>query len=269
MCASVSLGNQMPALAAVNAACTSASVGDCTPQVGAQVFSACRLEVPTPSSAATPANEENGRPATMAAAPVEYTPFAVSCARVGGVGDLECRGGLVEAHAVEGAGERRYRAREAQLPPAQRCLAQALEGEGAVRDEILRSAGVHQCVEHQVARHREAHAPGGGDAIHRGDDGLGRAAQLRDGRVQVREDLFEDRPVPSLHAARFRREIAEVLRVTARADVLEVGPAAEDPIGAPQHHAAHGRISRQLQARLAEITRGLHVERVEAPVDRW
>ena len=61
---------------------------------------------------------------------------------------------------------------------------------------------------------------------------------------------------------RLRREVAQVGAVTARADILQVSPAAEDASRAAQYYRAHFAVASQLQARLAEILRGRHIERV-------
>ena len=81
--------------------------------------------------------------------------------------------------------------------------------------------------------------------------------------MDVLEDLLEDLAVAG-RGGRGRPGGSRVRAVAARADVLEVGAAAEDAAGAAQHDGADGRVAGAAEPGLAEVPRRLDVQRVEA-----
>src|SRR5207248_3212750 len=129
----------------------------------------------------------------------------------------------------------------------------------------------------EIARHGQAEAARGGDAVDRGDERLRRAADLRDRRVDVFEDLLEavavgrfrhaeprrGRSISECEGRRILRSFAS-LRMTTVADLFQVGAAAEDAALPAHDRGAHVRVARELQTGFAEVARGLDVERVEA-----
>src|SRR6266508_609788 len=121
----------------------------------------------------------------------------------------------------------------------------------------------------EVARHRNAEPSRRRGAVHGCQEGLGRALDLGDGRVDVLQDLLEGLAEPTRRRAA-RLEVAEILAVASGPDVLQVGAAAEDAPLAAKDDGPHLWIAGELQAGLAEVPRRGDVERVEAfaAVDR-